>query len=295
MVGRLHSRSLGAVLVLLAACGTTAHSERDPTDYLAVGVDPTNEAHALEASLASHGYRPTDEVTGAGWVAFAMTRADGASVARVVTAPGVVVALDEGPTPIAPARGVLGVAPDSGDVDGDGTHDVVLVRRESTRTCWMVVGIANDGAAHALVVDTANLDVDLCLEDVRDVDANGTPEAIVRVRARALARHSMPTADLPLERDADGVYRRVDPAERFVAGERALRQARLVAARAAPDPEGVYTAALEIALVSFVAGESPDVQVAAFDEAIGGVVLDVDLLTAVHYARGEIAAGRVTH
>lgn len=284
-----------ALLALLAAaCGAT-RVERDPTDYLAVGVDPAAEARTLEEALAGEGYRPSSEGAGEGWQAFAMTRADGSSVARLLTRRGVVVALDEAPTPLAPARGVLRVlpSPPSGsDLDLDGTTDVVLAREERERTCLLVIGVDDDGGARPLVVDTSNLAADLCLEAVEDVDGNHTPEAIVRVRAHALARATIPTADLPLERDATGVYRRVDAAERFVADQRGERQARLARARAMPDAEVAYALAVELALVSFVAGEAPDVQLAAFDAAIEGVVLDVDLLTAVHFARGEIAAGR---
>ncbi len=268
---------------------------RDPTDYLAVGVEPRVEARTLEDGLAHDGYRLASEASGEGWSAFAMTRSDGSSLARVVSRRGVVVALDEGPTPVAPARGLLAVdAGASGtDVDHDGTPDVVLARQETGRACLLLVGIDADGGARPLVVDTANLALDVCLEAVRDVDGNDAPEAIVRVRSPALARATIPVADLPLERDATGVFRRVDPAARFVADERAARQARLTAARSAPDAEAVYAAAVELALVSFVAGEASDVQVTAFDEAMSGVVLDVDLLTAVHFARAEIAAGRI--
>jgi hypothetical protein len=280
-------------LALATACGG-AHVETDPTDYLAVGVDPATEAQSLEAALSASGMRVTREVRGENWFAFAMTRADGASLARVVTHRGVVVALDESASALAPARGVLDVrdAPPR-DVDGDGTVDVVLVRTESDRTCEMIVGVDADGATHALVVDASTLPADACIEDVRDVDGSATPEAIVRVRAHALARGVVPTADLPLERDATGVYRRVDPAERFVASERSFRATRLAAARAVPDAGGVYTLAIELALVSYVAGEAPDAQLAAFDDAIAGVVLDVDQLQAVHDARIAIAAGHV--
>jgi hypothetical protein len=295
MVGRVHSRWWAPFLVLVA-CGGPPHVDRDPADYLAVGVDPAEEARTLSETLADDGYRVTRTVDEDGWSAFAMTRTDGASLARLVTRRGVVVALDETPMPLSPPRGVLDVepSPPSGtDLDRDGTPDVVLARQERDRRCLMVVGVDDDGGARPLVVDTANLAVDVCLEEVRDVDGNEAPEAIVRVRARALARGVVPAADLPLERDADGVYRRVDPAERFVAVERAAREARLAAARSVPDAEAAYTAAVELALVAFVAGDAPDAQVAAFDDAMNGIVLDVDLLTAVHFARGEIAAGRV--
>jgi hypothetical protein len=286
---------LGAVLAL-SGCGHGAHTERDPTDFLAVGVAPSAEARTLAASLGESGFHVSSEASGAGWAAFAMTRVDGASLARLVTRRGVVVALDESPTAVAPARGLLGVepAPPSGtDVDGDGTPDVVLSRNEADRRCLLVIGVDDDGGARPLVVDTANLALDVCLEDVRDVDGNETPEAIVRIRAHTLARATLPTVDLPLERDATGVYRRVDPPARFVADERASRRASIARARAVPDAEAVYGASLELALVAFAAGEATDVQLAAFDEGMTGTVLDVDLLTAVHFARGEIAAGRI--
>ena len=281
-----------AAFAFVAACGA-AHAERDPTDYLAVGVDPATEAHTLETTLATSGFRLVHEVSGAHWLAFAMTRADGSSLARIVSHPGVVVALDEAPTALAAARGVLDVLPSTRDIDGDGTADVVLARIERERTCWMIVGIDVDGNAHPLVVDMANLAADLCVEDMRDVDGNATPEVIVRVRAHALGRMAVPSADLPLERDATGVYRRVGAAARFVADQRAQRRARLHVARSTPDAEDVYALAVELALVSYVAGEAADVQLAAFDEAIGGVVLDADQLHAVHEARTAIAAGRV--
>ena len=285
------------VLALLSGCAGASHPETDPADYLAVGVDPAMEAHTFEASLAADGYRSTGEVSGEGWVAFAMTRSDGASAARLVTVHGVVVALDEVPMPLAPARGVLGVepSPPSGtDLDGDGTIEVVLSREERDRRCWLVARLDGEGGARPLVVDTANLAPDLCLEDLRDVDGNGVPEAIVRVRARALARAAIPVADLPLERDATGVYRRVDPADRFVTYERRVRRTRLDAARAVPDAEAAYTAAIELALVDFVAGDTPEAQTAAFDEAMAGIVLDIDMLTAVSFARARISAGRIT-
>ncbi|MFO0680742.1 MAG: hypothetical protein U0234_01770 [Sandaracinus sp.] len=295
-MGRPLSRSLALVLTAsLAGCGGARAVDRDPADYLAVGVDPAAEARTLEATLAESGLRPTDHASGEGWAAFAMTRSDGASLVRVVTRRGVVVALDETPSPVAAVRGVLGIdgARSGSDVDEDGRPDVLLVRTERERSCWMLVGLGDEGDARPLVVDTANLAADACLEDLRDVDGNATPEAIVRVRAHALARQVVPTADLPLERDATGIYRRVDAATRFVAEEQAARQARLSIARAAPDPEAVYTLAVELALVAFAAGDATDVQLAAFDEALGGVVLDVDLLGAVHFARARIAAGRI--
>jgi hypothetical protein len=86
----------------------------------------------------------------------------------------------------------------------------------------------------------------------------------------------------------------VDPADRFVTYERRVRRTRIEAARAVPDAEAAYTAAVELALVDFVAGDTPEAQTAAFDEAMAGLVLDIDMLTAVSFARARIAAGRIT-
>jgi hypothetical protein len=206
----------------------------------------------------------------------------------------VVVALDEGSGPLGHTRGVLGIepSPPSGtDVDGDGTLDVILVREESDRRCMLVVHLGEDGAASPLSLDAEGLAPDACLEALRDVDGNGEPEAIVRVRAYGLARSGVPTVDLPLERDEAGVYRAVNPAARFVADERRERETRLMRARAAPAPEDAYTIAVELALLVHVIGETPERQLEAFDEALTGIVVTEDLVTAVHRARGLIAAG----
>lgn len=109
-MGRLLSRSLALVLTAsIAGCGGAHAVDRDPADYLAVGVDPAIEARTLEATLAESGLRSTEQASGEGWAAFAMTRSDGASLVRLVTRRGVVVALDEAPSPVASVRGVLGI------------------------------------------------------------------------------------------------------------------------------------------------------------------------------------------
>ncbi len=266
----------------------------EPESFLLVGVDPGTEATELEHGLGRDGYGHAVRVEGEGWVALAMTREDGASVARLVTRRGVVVALDEGPRPLSHARGVLGVeaSPPSGtDVDGDGTIDVVLVREESDRRCLLVIHLGEDGAASPLSLDADDLAPDACLEGFRDVDGNSDPEAIVRVRAYGLARSGIPTVDLPLERDEAGVFRREGPATRFVADERRERERRLLVARAAPAPEEVYTLAVELALLVQVSGETPERQLEAFDAAMSGVVLTEDLVEAVHRARALIGQG----
>lgn len=286
--------ALLALVALFAGCGAARPALPESDELLFVGVDPQVEATALIDGLAQDGYRQTQRVEGTGWVAFAMTREDGASVARLVTRRGVVVALDESPSPLAHTRGLLDVepSPPSGtDVDGDGTIDVVLARAETDRRCLLLVHLGEDGAASPLAIDPEGLAADACLEAFRDVDGNSDPEAIVRVRAYGLARSGIPTADLPLERDEAGVYRAVGPAARFVADERRTREARLMRARAAPAPEEVYTLAVELALLVHVSGETAERQLEAFDAALTGVVLTEELVVAVHRARGLIAAG----
>lgn len=283
-------------MALLAACGGGTTAAPDPTDYLQVGVDPQEEAQTLARSLETEGFRVTATADGDGWSAFAMTRTDGASLARVVTRHGVAAAVDEPTSALTQARGVLaleGSPPTATDVDGDGRVDVVIARIERDRRCWLVLGIDEEGGARPLLFDEADVPAGLCLEAIRDVDGTASPEAIVRVRAHGLARAETPTADLPLIRDAQGVFRRGEAPTRFVADERAARTARVARARALPDAEAVYDAAVELALIAWVAAESPEAQLAAFDEAMTGVVLDVDQMTAVHHARDVIAAGHL--
>jgi hypothetical protein len=293
MTVAMHSRYLTCALLVIG-CGAARPPLPGDEEFLDVGVDPQLEATALERGLSEAGYGHTQRVEGEGWVALAMTREDGASVARLVTRRGVVIALDETSSLLGHTRGVLAIeaAPPTGtDVDGDGSLDVLLVRAESDRRCLLVVHLGEDGAASPLVLDPEGLAPDACLEAFRDVDGNADPEAIVRVRAHVLARSAIPTVDRPLERDASGVFRAVDPAARFVADERRAREARLMLARATPSPEDAYTIAVELALLVAVSGETPERQLEAFDAAMTGVVLTEDLVTAVHRARGLIAAG----
>jgi hypothetical protein len=298
MTPAMHSRYLVLAVqvpaLLALGCGASRPAVPEAEERLFIGVDPQAEATALTDGLAQDGYGRTHRVEGEGWVAVAMSREDGASVVRLVTTRGVVVALEEGPSPLGHTRGVLDVepAPPSGtDVDGDGTLDVVIARTESDRRCLLIVHLGEDGAASPLSLDPAGLAADACLEGLRDVDGNSGPEAIVRVRAHGLGRASVPTVDLPLERDEAGIYRAVDPAARFIADERRSREARLMLARAAPAPEDVYTLAVELALLVHVSGETPERQLEAFDAALTGVVLTEELVIAVHRARGLIAAG----
>ena len=293
MTFAFHSRYL-AFAILATGCGASSVPVLDPADLIVVGVDPAVEASAQIDGLEGDGYGRVARVDGDGWVSFAMTRSDGASLARVVTSRGVVIAIDETAPLLGHTRGVLDVepAPPSGtDVDGDGSLDVLLARTESDRRCLLVAHLGENGTAAALALDPEGLPSGVCLESFRDVDGNRTPEAIVRVRAYELARDVVPTVDRPLERDEAGVYRATAPASRFLADERRERDARLMRARATPAPEDAYTIAVELALLSFLADETAEVQLEAFDAAISGVVLDEELVVAVHRARGLIAAG----
>ncbi len=271
----------------------------DDSEYLVAGVEPREEAERVAAHLARAGFEETARAEVGGVIAVAMVRpTDRLHVLRVITPRGVTVALEAAPEAssaetAAAMRGRLAIDPRSGaDLDGDGRVDLLVVRSEPTRSCWLLLAVTEAREVEALGVDTSDLDAGLCLEDLRDVNDDGTIEAIVGVRAPSLARTRIPRAELPLERDEAGTYRRVPPAVAFLSRETARLDAALARARAEGDAEACYTLAVERALVLHAAGRSVEAQLAAFDEAVAATVWPEGLGGALDGARLAIAAGR---
>lgn len=284
--------------VLLASCASARPALPDYSEYLVAGVDPPHEADRVVAHLARAGFVEAARAEVSGVVALAFLReADQLYAVRVVGHRGVTIALEASPgtasaEAAAAMRGTLALDPRSGgDLDGNGTLDVLVVRREAERTCWLVLGVTDEGEAEPLVVDAADLDDDVCIEDLRDVNDDGTIEVIVGVWAEGLARSTTPRAELPLERDESGTYRRVPPAVAFVTAETQQSDAALAACRAATDAERCYTLAVERALFQRVLGRSVEAQVAAFDEATTGTVWPEELVEPLTEARSRIALG----
>jgi len=288
-----------ALAVTLAACGAPVRGLPDYSEYLLAGVEPREEAERVAAHLARAGFEEAARAEVGGVIALAMVRpADRLHAVRIITPRGVTVAIEAAPEPTGPdtaaaMRGTLVLDPRSGsDLDGDGRSDLLVVRSEPARSCWLVLAVTNAREVEPLGVDTSDLDRDLCLEDLRDVNDDGTVEAIVGVRATSLARTRVPRAELPLERDEAGTYRRVPPAVSFLSRETARLDAALAAARAEGDAEACYTLAIERALLLRAAGRSVEAQLSAFDEAVAATVWTEGLGEALDAARLAIASGR---
>ncbi len=278
----------------LGACTPRASLLPDYSELLAAGVDPAVEADVVIATLSRAGYALDERADGAGFVALGFVRAEaGHRAIRVVTSRGVAFALDSGPLDPGGVPGDVHVevSRSGTDVDGEGRADVVVSRREPGRSCLLVLSLTDDGGLDALRVDAAGLEPDACLEAFEDVDGREGAEAIVRVRAPALMRARMPTADVPLERDEAGVYGLRPPPVAHLARVRARLAEDLETARRQLDEEAAYTLAVEAALVARAAGESLALQLAAFDAAIAPVVWSEVMAEAVRAARGYVARG----
>jgi hypothetical protein len=288
-----------ALALTLAACGGPARGLPDYSELLLAGVEPSEEAERVAAHLARAGFEEAARAEVGGVIALLMVRpADGLHAVRIVTPRGVTVALEAapeatGPDTVAAMRGTLTLDPRSGeDLDRDGRNDLLVVRSEPGRSCWLLLAVTGAREVEALGVDPSDLDAGLCLEDLRDVNDDGTIEAIVAVRAPSLARTRMPRAELPLERDEAGTYRRVPPAVSFLAGETARLDAALAQARAEGNAEACYTLAIERALLLRAAGRSLEAQLGAFDDAVAETVWPEAFTSALDAARSTIAGGR---
>jgi hypothetical protein len=282
------------VVVLVGACGGHGSMLPDYSELLAAGVEPAEEAARTLGTLERAGFVLDERAEGEGFAALGCVRAsDGHRAVRVVTTRGVAFALDSGALDLGgPAGEVhLDIERSGRDVDGDGRRDVVVARREPSRTCLLVLALSGDGGLDALRVDARGLDPDACLEGFEDVDARPGAEAIVRVRAPELARARIPTADIPLERDEAGVYGLRPPPVAYLAAVRERLAASASAARVRLDQEEAYTLAVEAALVARAAGEVRERELAAFDEAVVSVVWSEAMAEAVRGARAHIARG----
>lgn len=289
------TRSLALTLVALAAaCGGPSRGLPDYAEYLQAGVVPTEEAERVIAFLGRSDLVLVDRIEVGPAIALGFAReSDGARAVRVVTPTGVSFGLESSPVSVRePYRGDVVIDPRSGgDLDADGRPDVVVARVEPHRSCLLVIGVAPEGELQVLEVDARDLDGGTCLEALRDVDGDGRMEAIVALYGSPPgAGARSPRAELPLERDEAGVYRRAPPSVAFLATEAARIDGELARARAASAPDEVLVLAVERAFVLFAAGRAMEEQVAAFDDAVSTTVWPEGYRARIETTRAAIAA-----
>lgn len=255
-------------------------------------MDPADEAEQVAVGLTQAGWTPTGRVTGASFVALAFENAArGETTVRVITRRGIGLAMDVPGEESAEPVGL--VADAGGDVDGDGREELFLWRSDPLheRRCHAAVRIDAQGFVTPVAADLGPYGPDACIEELRDLDGDAAPEALVVWRFPDLSRGSIPGVLVPLSLDAAGWRARRAGLDAFFAAERERRDRAISDARAARDLGRAYVLAVEVAAIERVRGAPMRAQVVAFDEALSGLVLTEPDARALAEARDHIAGG----
>jgi len=283
-------RLLALGSLLLAACAGGAEPVR-LEDLMRVGVDPVEEAEAVEANLVDAGWERTRRVEHERFVALSFRRGAERAV-RVISARGAVVSLDSHePDGVRERHGPVALAPGAPrDVDGDGEDDLIVVR-ETEPPCLAVLTFDEDGRAELIEDDADALRDGACVAALEDVDGDGIAEAIVALRWPDLSEGE-PPAEVRVAMTLDeGRYRAETMPVSYVEAERARRAEALAAAHARGDAARGITLAVEVAALAHLTGASLAAQVERFDEALSGLVLTEAQRDRVHAIRAVIASG----
>lgn len=265
---------LAMMSVLLAACGSAARSP-GPESFLHVGVSPREEAASVRAQLEAAGWELTREAETPRFVALAFRRGEDQRAVRVISARGVVAALDSHePDGVRLRHGPVTLAdPAVRDFDGDGSEELVVLREGGPMPCLAVLRFDDEGGVRAAADDAASLREGACVARHEDVDGDGTLEAIVPLSWPELSLADPPaTVEVALVA-RDGGWHADGMPSRYVERLRTAEDAALASARAARDVRRAATVAVEIAALAHLTGASVAAQVRRFDEALSGLVL----------------------
>lgn len=281
--------------MLVCACGGASPPREDPAlAFLQVGVDPYEEARAVEESLSRAGWELCEWIEGRTFVALAMVQPDrGERAVRIVTRRGIAMTMDVPGDQSAQPVGLLDPAEGEGgqDLDGDGREEVVLWRWDPVRRrrCLAVARVVAEGYVVPVPAELEGLGGQACIESLRDVGGDGRPEALVTWRLDEHARASVPAVQVPLAWRDDGFVPAPRGMDAWWDAERTRREEELARARAARDVETSYTLAVELAAIARARGEPVRAQVLAFDEALRGLVLTEAQAEALRETRDRIA------
>ena len=283
---------------LTIGCAGRSSSGPDYSAWLRVGVDPIAEADAVLSALERAGYRRSRRLEAPAWSAFEARRGPLRAI-RVITARGVALALDSHePDGLVPRHGAISlVEPSSAgahDVDRDGADEIVIGAEIEGRTCLLPFRVDAEGAVSPRAPDLRSLGPDVCIEALRDVDGRGDVEAVVVLRAPSLRRAAMPSVEVPLEFDLEGIARVGTTPVGHLESERARAAEALRVALEAPDPESIYVLAIEAALRARGAGAAVVEQVEAFDRTLARAVIPRAMVADIVRARATVEGGWVT-
>lgn len=256
----------------------------DDSLYFGVGVDPASEMHAVIETMQSHGFQVDQRFEAPHFLA-ANLHAEGATSLRIVSARGVVLALDSESSSVS-----LTLDARTGtDVDGDALADIIVTRTEGARSCLALAHVDADGYFIAVPTDTAQLDGATCIEALRDVNQDGQIDALVPMRASQLGFDA--TITVALMRTEHGPFAlHLDDASSFFADERARREALVMGAVDVANQEALVRLACELAWIERVTlTEQDSTRIAhAFDTTVGHLPLSPALSARAQDARARL-------
>lgn len=274
-----------SLLVLASACGGARPAFLDDAAYFQAGADPAAVMAEIASALQATGRHETRRVERARFVVASFAGIDGRSSIRLTTARGLTLALDAS----AEDGALLALGSATGtDLDADGADDVVIERREASRTCLALVGIDEDGRMRPVPTDATGLDPRACIEAFRDLDHDGRVEALVPWRGDAAVADA--AIHVPLSRDARGAFARAPWPDGFARDEIAQREAALEVAVDRRDEHAVIRLALEIAWIAHARGASLDEILPRFDATISRIAIGPDSSALAARARHALAA-----
>lgn len=260
-------------LILGCASSPSPYQTFDPFDYVQAGVDPKEEARAVQKGLTDNGYYLGVRHEADTYVAMEASRGEAWAI-RVVTRRGIAMGIDV-PNARAPDwRAVRLLRTPHGDLDGDGFDElVVAVYAEDDAPCLGLIRVATEGVVGEVPLPLKSLAVEACVGSFSDVVGDSQLEAVVR----ALAEEAGLRIWVPMLLTGDK-GRWVTPPESVLTeywqGERERRRQ---AAGKGGDPAQRYRRAVEVAELTRLLGEDRDAQIDAFDEMIRGVRFSPEL------------------
>jgi hypothetical protein len=262
--------------------------------YLRFGVDPHAEADTLVAKHRDKDQYLALRLQGQNFTALGfMDRSGRATGVRVVTALGIELALDAEPlTALTGGVRYALLAPpikDTHDADGDGFEELFIERRRPEANCLLVYRVRDVGYVDPVAIDASLFGLDSCAIAMSDIDGDGRIELLVPVVLPGFQGES-PQLTVPLWAAAHRFSLHGNPRalEHYVAAERAQREPALEHARRRLDFAASYRRAVELAALSYLLGDAPKDQVAAFDRALAGIVLGAAQQRSLTAARAQI-------
>jgi hypothetical protein len=286
-----------AWLLLAGAAGCATPSQGPffgDEAYLHFGLDTQAEAKALIQTYADQSEPLALRLEGQHFTALGfMDKSGRATRVRVLTVRGIQLALDLEPaTAWAPqTQYALLDAPIAGtqDADGDGFEDVFVERRTADATCLLMYHVLDVGFVDALASSVRLFGREWCATGMTDLDHDGRTELTVDIELFDFPGVT-PRVRVPLWQLEHRYPLRAKPdaLARYVTAERATRAHELADARRHVDATSVERLAIELAALAHVLGESAQNQLASFDGALAGMVLNASEQQAVLEARRTI-------